>query len=525
MLKKAFLPKKRWIVLLSCLVVISSFYLFRNQLFRTSVEAYLGMKMRGYGGWKFSYEHAELRRDGISFKKVSLKTRGVGATVAVQNLACIIEKENGFHFNIRFLIEEPVIEVEKLHQGEDFALASLMQGPLEKYKVDISDGLIKFVDAEGRADIYFSLEGDHTRRSVGVFYLSEKSPRESKATAMVKLYQWPKELIIESELEGASLVWLSRIVNFFEPNSLKDWCGLQGVISGHSWIGFDDQGQILQTKGVLGVNSFACARKSGDFELKMGEMSLDFSFPSGGKRIDKRETWWQSLALKSQLISGEAHFKDSEWGADFTISEIGGSLNFSTFKDSQIELKGFLHQSGEVSPIILSGSPSLSDSETLDIDMKVYLEAGSDTSTHLNLSISAVEKDVWLVRGQLKEIDAPQIKMFQHLIGFAMPEVKGVHFDRGALTCDLSLVIAEGRISRLLLEDMIADELQIYWTGQDLLTSAKEVTGSAQFDFLPAEKFKFPSWRIKITDGEIVKGFNSDHPLKLSNTSLEGSGI
>ncbi len=520
MLKKAFLPKKRWIVLLSCLVVISSFYLFRNQLFRTSVEAYLGMKMRGYGGWKFSYEHAELRRDGISFKKVSLKTRGVGATVAVQNLACIIEKENGFHFNIRFLIEEPVIEVEKLHQGEDFALASLMQGPLEKYKVDISDGLIKFVDAEGRADIYFSLEGDHTRRSVGVFYLSEKSPRESKATAMVKLYQWPKELIIESELEGASLVWLSRIVNFFEPNSLKDWCGLQGVISGHSWIGFDDQGQILQTKGVLGVNSFACARKSGDFELKMGEMSLDFSFPSGGKRIDKRETWWQSLALKSQLISGEAHFKDSEWGADFTISEIGGSLNFSTFKDSQIELKGFLHQSGEVSPIILSGSPSLSDSETLDIDMKVYLEAGSDTSTHLNLSISAVEKDVWLVRGQLKEIDAPQIKMFQHLIGFAMPEVKGVHFDRGALTCDLSLVIAEGRISRLLLEDMIADELQIYWTGQDLLTSAKEVTGSAQFDFLPAEKFKFPSWRIKITDGEIVKGFNSDHPLKFSDIDM-----
>lgn len=518
--KKEFRLKRRWVVLISCLVIMTSLYVFRYPIFRTSVETYLSMKMRGYGGWKFSCEHVKLKRDGICFNQVSFKTRGVGATVAIQNLGCIFEKSRGLHFKLRFLIEEPIIEVEKLRQGEDFTLASLMRGPLEKYKVDISDGLIKFVDAEGRADIYFSLEGDDQRRSAGVFYLSERSPRESKASAMVKLYQWPKELIIESELESASLIWLSRIVNFFEPNSLKDWCGLQGVISGHSWIGFDDQGQILQTKGDLEVNSFACARKSGEFELKMEEMSLDFSFPSGGKRIDKKEAWWQSLALKSQLVGGEARFKDAEWGADFTISEIGGSLNFSTFKDSQIELKGLLNQSGEVSPIILSGSPSLSDSETLDIDMRLYLEAEGGTSTHLNLSLSALEKNEWLVRGQLKEIDAPQIKMFQHFIGFAMPEVKGVHFDRGALTCDLSLVIAEGRISKLLLEDMIADEVEIYWTGKDVSTSAKKVSGSAQLDFLPVEKFKFPSWRIKITEGEVIKGVNSDHPLKFSDIDM-----
>ena len=180
-----------------------------------------------------------------------------------------------------------------------------------------------------------------------------------------------------------------------------------------------------------------------------------------------------------------------------------------------------MHQCGEVSPIVLSGRPSLADRETLDVDMRLFLEPNSKTSTHLNLSISSKEDDVWLVRSKLKELDTPQIKMFQHLIGFAMPEVKDVHFNKGTLSCELSLVVAEGKLNKLLLENMVATDLELYWTSQDVSTSADQIEASAQLDLISKEKFKFPSWKVKIQDGEIVKGVSGENPLKFSDINLE----
>ena len=350
-------------MLLSCAFLLCSGVVFRYPIFNSVVETYIGSKMNGYGGWKFSFQKIHLSRSSIVFSDVSLKTKRVGATVHVERLGLLFEKKKGISFSSSIFIEEPIIEVEKLGSQGEFALSSMMKGPLERYKVDVTDGLVKFVDAEGRVDIYFSLEGDRQRRSVGIFYLSEMPPGtlaektspqvvvaenildenslantssnslvenasaenmlantsssstgELDASAMVKLYQWPKELIVESELENASLVWISRIVNFFQPNSLKDWTGLQGVVSGHSWIGFNRSGEILQTTANVEVESFSCQRASGDLELKVQELSLDFSFPSGGKKIEKREVWWQSLAMKSQVVGGVARFKDTSGG-------------------------------------------------------------------------------------------------------------------------------------------------------------------------------------------------------------------
>ncbi len=521
MSKKVFRLKKKWIVLLSAAIVISSGVVFRRPIFCKGIETYLGVKMSGYGGWKFNFKNVSLKYNRLDFNEVDLKTKGVGARIHIDKLSAVFEWKKGINFDFRFVVEEPIIEVEKVDSKSEFTLASIMQGPLERHKVDITDGLIKFVDAEGKVDLYFSLDGDHQRRSVGVFYLSETPPGEKDVSAMVKLYQWPKELIVESELKNSRIVWLSRIVNFFQPNCLEDWGNLEGVVSGHSWIGFDQSGLVIQTTANIEVENFSCERKSGEFALTMQDLSLDFSFPSGGKKIEQRETWWQSLALKSKIIGGVARFKDAEWGADFTLSDIDGTLNFSTFKDSNIELKGFLHQGGEVSPIVVSGNPSLVDRDSLDLDMRLFLEPDSLTSTHLNLLISSTGKDSCLVRGQLKELDAPQIKMFQHLIAFAMPEVKDMHFKKGALTCELSLVIADGKLNKLLLENMVANDLELYWASQDLSTTANLLEASAQLDLDVVEKFRFPSWKVKIVDGEMIKARSSDKPIKFSDINLE----
>lgn len=521
MSKKVFRFKKKWIVLLSLSLVLSSAIVFRKPLFKASVETYLGLKMPGYGGWKFSYRKIKLRKNRLVIDDIDLKTKGVGTQVHLNKLSAVVERAGGINLALRFEIEEPVVEVERVESQSDFSLASIMQGPLERYKVDVSDGLIKFVDAEGRVDLFFSLEGDAQRRSIGVFYLSEAPVGEKDVSAMVKLYQWPKELIIESELRDARVVWLSRIVNFFQGGALDEWKNLEGVVSGHSWIGLDPKGGINQTTANIDVESFSCESKAGDFGFKMDELSLDFSFPSGGRKIDQKDVWWQSLALKSQIQGGVARFKDADWGADFTLSDIEGTLNFSTFKDSQIQLKGFLHQSGEISPIVVSGNPSLVDKDSLDLDMRLFLEPESQTSTHLKLLVSSTGKDSCLVRGQLREIDAPQIKMFQHLIGFAMPDVKDIHFNKGAVTCELSLIVNEGHLSKLLLENMVADDLELYVASRDMAASAKSLEASAQLDLDVKEKFTFPSWKLKVADGEMVKGKNSEDPLTFTDINLE----
>lgn len=499
------------------LSLVALVIVFRHSLACLGIQTYLNYKMKGYGGWHARYQRATLDRNGLAFHDVMLATHEAGATAQIDTCRCLIEWDRGLHMRMRFEIDHPSIAVQRLRGEGDFALASLMQGPLEKHRVDIRDGVVKFVDEAGEVQVYFSLEGDDKRRSVGVFYLSEEIPSQNRAAAMVKLYQWPQELIVESEFEQTSALWLTRIVKFFHPETLHEWEGWQGIVRGHSWIGFNDQGEVVQTTANIEVEDFECRRASGDLEVKIEEMSLDVSFPSGGKKIEKKQVWWQSLALKSMLKGGRARFQDQEWGADFTLSDIGGTLNFSTFKDSRIELKGLLDQGGGVSPIVLSGNPSLIDSETLDIDMHLFLEPENNTSTHLNLSISAAQRDAWLVRGRLKELDAPQIKMFQHLIGFAMPEVKDIHFNQGALTCELLLVIHEGKLDKLLLENLVGNGLELYWDSRDIAATAAELKASAQLDLSTKEEWRFPSWKVKLVDGEITRNALSNHPLKFSN--------
>lgn len=521
MSKKLFRINRKVIVFTVVFSALLSLVIFRHNVFCFAVEKYINIKYRIEGGWDFGYDSIRLEKDRMVFANVVLKSQNDRIDFTVDRLELIVKNFSWFRFDIGLNAHSPLVNITKTVDGSGVSLANILNSSLGKVKVDVNQGLCRLIDQEDVTNVYFSLISDEKHRSLGAFYLSSNSNIESNANLMIKPYQWPQEFISEFEMQDVDVRWLSKLWAFFHVNSEKEWTIKKGSLDGRLWLGLTYEGKLNQTTASLSLSDFDATIETDGLAFAATHLDWEFSYPGGKKLPVDVDMWWQNSVLKSKVEGGSLSFSDPQTQLNFGISDILGEVNFSSFKDSDINLKGFLNHNGQSSPVVLNGNPSLVDKDTLDVDMKLFLEPVSNCSTHVNLSISVAEDDQYIVRGKLKDMGIEQVAMFQHIVGFSFPEVKDFNLQNGKITCELSLLFNHGRVDKLLLDNLVADELQVYWASEDVLGFCSNLAGSAQLDFNALPKFRFPSWEINLQSGDLVVGRETDHPVGISDINMQ----
>ncbi len=493
----------------------------RHQIFRFGVEGWLNTKYGVDGGWEFSYDRILLERDRVIFLGVGLHSRVGNLSLESEKVDLIAKNFSGLKVDFALFLKNPVLSLDTTKSPHLFAMDGILNSSSLSMKMDVEGGHCRLIEQEGITDLYFSLVGDETQRSFGSLYLSPEPQDKESANLLVKLYRWPQECIAEMEMQDVDFPWLTNVARFFVGHKEDEWKVEKGVVDGRLWIGLDPLGKLTQTTALVHVNEFSAVLEKEGITFSTEEISWDFSYPGGKKLTERVDIWWQNSTLKSRVQGGNVGFKDPRGPYQFSLYGISGDVNFSSFKDSEIHLKGFLDQNGEVTPILLSGNPSVVDKDTLDFDMKLLLQAESKYSTHLNLSLSLAEDDQCIVKGRLKDLGIEQMAMFQQVIGFAFPEIKEFHLKKGNINCGLSLLLNQGRIEKLLLDNFIADDLQVHWQTRDILGFCSHLSGSAQLDFHTLPKFQFPAWEINLENGDLIIGREEGSPMGVSDINMQ----
>jgi hypothetical protein len=493
----------------------------RHQIFRFGVEGWLNSKYAVEGGWDFSYERILFERDRITFLGVGLHSRAGDLALESEKVDLIARSFSGLKVDFALSFKNPLVSLDKTKNPHLFAIQGLLNGSSSSFKMDVEGGHCKLIEKGEITNLYFSLVSDETQRSFGSLYLSSEPQIKESSNLLIKLYRWPQECIAELEMKDIDFCWFTHVARFFAGHKEKEWKVGKGVVDGRLWIGLDPTGKLTQTTALVHVNEFSATLEEEGMTFSTEEISWDFSYPGGKKLTERVDVWWQNSTLKSRIQGGYVGFKDPSGPYQFSLYDISGDVNFSSFKDSEIHLKGFLDQNGEVIPILLSGNPSVVDKDTLDFDMKLLLQAESKYSTHLNLSLSLAEDDQCIVKGRLKDLGIEQMAMFQQVIGFAFPEVKEFHLKKGIINCGLSLLLNQGKVEKLLLDNLIADDLQVHWQTKDVLGFCSHLSGSAQLDFHTLPKFQFPAWEVNLENGALIIGREEEPPVGISDINMQ----
>jgi len=522
MSKKLFPWTKQIVITIMAASTLLLFTHFRHVLFQCGVEVYLNMKYPVEGGWKLDYEKISFLKDRVSFSEIKLASKRQLVEIRLEKLDLVCKSFKTISFDHGIFCNNPEIDIYRSEGESDISFSKILQMSLSNYQIDIDKGQVFFHDSDKVTPVYFSLISDEKQRSLGTFYLCDNPDVIEQAQVMMNVCQWPQELIFEFEMQDANVAWISEISSHFLTKEKAPWEITKGTLNGHLWLGLTGEGQISQMTSILCASEVALIDEENGLEVFSEELSFDYSYPAR-KKNDKihSEIWWQNSVLKAQVKGGKIGFKDPESMIDFALCDLVGDVNFSSFKDSEINLQGYVDHKGQISPIILSGNPSMVDKDTLDLDLKLLLEPESKSLTHLNLSIAMENDDQCIIRGRLKDLGIEQIAMFQHIIGFGAPAIRDVKIHSGEVTCEVSLRLSHGKIHKLLLDNLIADNLQIYWQSKDALGFCSHLEGSAQLDFLALPKFRLPTWEVSLENGDLIIGRESENPLSFSDINMQ----
>jgi hypothetical protein len=505
-----FLKKKYFIVLVFLFSCLSAGFFLRHELFQIGVEAFLNRKISGKG-WKFNYEKIVVKKGQISFCNISLTTKKPFVECEIEKIDLNVKHRKGLRFDIGLRIQTPYITV-KEESGKDFSLSDYIASSFTHSRIDIEDAELVFLGNEEPTRVYFSLVSDELRRSLGTFYISHKPLAKENHGLAVKLYHWPEEWIFEFEFLEASLSWMNQLVKICHLGESHKWEVTKGLLNGHLWLGLLKNGSISQAHANLKVRDAHGVHEENGINADLDSLIIDASYPSG----KKGEIFWQNFALKLDVKGGKIECRDQETNVDFALRDLSGHINFHSLKDSEILLNGYLDHKNQITPIVLNANPSLIDKDTLDVNLKL-----SDSSflTHLNLAIAREGDDLCVVRGRLSEMDASELTMLQHAFSYFSPEIKELQLIKGKLTSEISLRVLKGKIEKVLLDGILADDIEVYFKERDLLIKCLHLSGSATLDLQNLFSFDLPNWELNVQNGELLQ--NGDYPVHIQGISMQ----
>jgi hypothetical protein len=500
-LKKLF-GKKRFLVLYAFVVCMGAILFFRHEMFQFGVEAFLNCKAPG-SDWKLDYDRVAIKNGEICFFRVTLKSQQIETVIERADLK--LKHRKGLRFDFGLRIKAPYVFI-KQDDASPFSILDYADSSFSHVKVDIDEGEAVFVSEKKEERVYFSLTSDEQRRALGEFHFSDKPLTKERPNVVLKLYEWPEEWMVELEFAEANLPWINQVVR------ASDWSLTKGTVDGRLLLGIAKAGVISQVNATLRFAHVSGADEKNGIYSEIESLLIDTSYPTG----KKGGIFWQNSALKLDISGGIIGCKDEKTNIDFAVCDLSGHVNFHSFKDSLILLQGYLDHNDQMTPIVLSANPSSTDKETLDVDLKL---SESNLLTHLNLSIAREGEDLCVVRGKLKELDAPQLAMFQHAFGFFSPQFKRFSLGKGTVTTELSLRILKGKIEKVLLDDIIADDIEVYLPEKDIRASCAHLSGRASLDFQNLFSFDMPNWELKVQNGELVYG--GSEPIVIQGVSMQ----
>ncbi len=503
--------KKKFFIALTCLFVfLSGGFFFRHELFQIGVESFLNSKIPGKG-WQFNYDKVGVKKGQISFCNITLTTKKPFVECDIGKIDVNIKHRKGFHFDVGVRVETPYVTV-KEESGESFSFLDYISSSFAHMRVDVEDAELVFLGKEEPTRVYFSLASDELRRSLGTFYLSHKPFAKENQGIAIKLYDWPAEWIFEFEFLEASLSWMNQLIKICHFNESHKWGVTKGLLNGHLWLGLLKNGSVSQAHANLKVRDAHGVHEENGINAELDSLIIDASYPSG----KKGEVFWQNFALKLDVKGGEIECRDEKTSFDFAVRNLSGHINFHSLKDSEILLNGYLDHKNQITPIELNANPSLIDKDTLDVNLKL---SDSNFLTHLNLAIAREGDDLCVVRGRLSEMDASELAMLQHAFGFFSPEIKELQLIKGKITSEISLRVLKGKIEKVLLDGILADDIEVYFKERELLIRCSHLSGSATLDLQNLFSFDLPNWELNVQNGELLQ--NGDYPIHIQGISMQ----
>ena len=507
---KEILRKKQFGFLFAAFTIFLSSFFLRHQILQLAIEVYLDVRVPG-NGWKIDYDHSYVKNGQISFSNVKLASKSAFLECEIERVELVVKRRSGIKFDYGLKVQSPCISL-KEGGSNSFSLAEFANSSFSRMKIDVYDGEVSLIGKEDPTKFYFSLASDEERRALGTLSLSSIPSQKGAPNVCMKLFEWPEEFIFELEFQDCLLSFLSQMGKAFAGDSFPNWNVSHGEINGRLWLGLAKTCELREANASLRITDAHATHDVDGLDVSIDSLLVDTTYPNG----KKGGYFWQNLALKLDIKGGRIGCRDEKTNVDFALCNLTGNLNFHSIKDSEILLKGYLDHKGELTPVVLSASPSKIDKETLDVDFKV-LE--SNFLAHLNLSIAREGDDLCVVRGKLKEMEAPQLAMLQHAFSFFSPQLKCFQLNKGKLTSELSLRIVNGKIEKVLLDNLLADDLEVYCKANDLLATCSHLSGSATLDFQNLFSFQMPSWDVNVQNGEILRG--GEKPEALQNVSMQ----
>ncbi|MBM3193623.1 MAG: hypothetical protein FJZ59_05270 [Chlamydiae bacterium] len=505
-----FLKKKYLVGLTVFLFFLAGGFFFRNEIFQFGIESFLNAKIPGKG-WQFRYERVVVKKGQVSFCNISLTTKKPFVSCDIEKVDLHIKHRKGFHFDIGLRVQAPYLSVKAGGKEKFFSLDHLFSS-FPRVRIDIDDAEVVFLGNEEPIRVYCSLVSDELRRSLGTFCFSDKPLGKENEGVLVKLYDWPQESIFEFEFSKVSFSWMNCLIKIFQIDKSYDWNITRGLLDGHLWLAVLKDGSVSQAHLNLKIHDVEGIHEENGIYTNLDSLFLDASYPSG----KKGEVFWQNFTLKLDVKGGEIECRDEKTNVDFAVRDLSGHINFHSLKDSEILLNGYLDHKNEITPIVLNANPSPIDKETLDVNLKL---SDSNFSTRLNLSIAREGEDLCVVRGRLSEMDASELIMLQHAFGFFSPEIKELQLIKGKLTSEISLRVLKGKIEKVLLDGILADDIEVYFKERNLFIKCAHLSGSATLDLQNLFSFDLPNWELNVQNGEFL--LNGDYPIHIQGISMQ----
>jgi hypothetical protein len=485
-------------------------FVLRGQILRFGIETYLNFKTDGEK-WKVFYEKIFFENGVIKIKDCKIETKDTSFEVEIDLLDIHIQNRKRFNFDLSLFFHHPVISL-KNEFPKALSKKTHSFAPLAKVKIDAEDGQFLFFDKGEEKGFYFSIEASNEARAIGKLFLSDSLDAKKSSQILAKLYAWPEELMSELEFQNAPLSFVDELTKLFDRNDIIKWKFLRGFVNGRLWLSIDRYLNLTQANLNLRFIDLVAVQSDKGLTAEVRNLNFDMKYP---KELNVG-SFLSNTSLNLDLRCGKINCIDPTYNTDFTVSDIHGNLNFHSFKDSIISLKANLDHKDQSTPILLSVNPSNIEKDTLDVDLKV---SETSLSTRLNLSIAKEEKDLLVVRGKIKEMDALEIGMLKHALGFFSKELKEFQIQKGKVTSQISLRIIDGALENVLLDDFVAEDLEILWKEKEIFATTNHLSGRATLNFKNLFCVELPNWEVNIQNGKFIK--RGEGAFELDNVGMQ----
>jgi hypothetical protein len=509
-LVKKFYKKTSFIYISAICTFLLAAVFLRHNIFQFSIQTYLNFKSDQHK-WCVNYSSVQFRKGIIKFYDLKIDTKDKTFQSSVDVLDVKFKHQKKFKFDLSLFFHEPNLSIR-----QDFKIGSNRShfnlASISKVKIDAKDGKLNCFGNDNFKTLFFSLKSSDEPRALSTLYLSDSDQAGGLNQVVAKLFAWPEELMAEIDFQNTPLNFVDGLLKFLDSDDLVRWNFMKGGLNGRVWLSFSPNYKVRQLNVNLRASDVIVIQPEKGLSFDIGHLSFDVKYPKGMND----GSFLQNTALNLDIRSGKINCIDPTYNIDFQVADIQGSLNFHSFKDSQIALKANLVHKDQLTPILLSVNPSSLDKETLDVDLKV---SETNLSTRLNLSIAKEEKDLLVVRGKIKEMDALEIGMLKHALGFFSREIKEFQILKGRVTSELSLRIVDGKLENVLLDDFIAEDLELLWKEKEIFASTNYLSGRATLNFKNFFTLEVPIWEVNIQNGKFIKsGKNS---FQLDNLAMQ----